>query len=165
MGEDRFANWAGIAVTESAAGVLTFNELLTGVGFNTKKGMLIDQIDYFIPSASTDLLLANADNILFGLTSSVGVTDLADVTDGRTIHSGHFNMRFVGAAASFAWTRMPLQHQFFPSLIHANQRVFAAVQGISLAAVATVRLRLYWRFIDLTDREITELVQATLLQA
>jgi len=163
MAEDRYANWAGISATESAAGTLTFQELLTGVGFNTGKGMLIDQIDYFIPTATVALMVADADLVRFGITSSVGVTDLEDVTDGRILHSATYEKEFA-TAVGFIHIQMPLSYQFFPSLIHAFQRVHLAVQGISMASAATVRARLYWRFIDLKDREIAELVQATLLQ-
>ncbi len=165
MTEDRFANWAGIEVVESAANTITFAELLTGVGFNTKKGMLIDQIDYFIPIAVPQLFVADADGVRFGITISTGVSALDDPTDGRTVHSGELFRKDYGTAAVAVFHRMPLVSQFFPSLITANIRLYLAVQGVSLASAATIRARIYWRGIDLTDREISELVQATLLQA
>lgn len=165
MAEDKYANRAGIAVTESAAGTLTFAELITGVGFQTKRGMLIDQIDYLVPVLTLALLVAGGDIVRYGITISTGVIDLEDTTDLRILHAGSIQSKLFGVAANMVIVRMPLQHQFFPSLIHANIRIYLAVQGASLASAATVRCRLYWRHVDLSDREVSELVQATLLQA
>lgn len=164
MAEDRYANWAGISAIESAANTLTFQEKLTGVGFGTGKGMLIDQIDYFITQASMTLLLATGDGINFGITSSTGITDLEDIADSRVVHTGQvfLHMRATVGMGEFEW--MPHVYQFFPSIIIAHQRIFLAVEGVSLASAATIRARVYWRFVDLTDRNIAELVQATLLQ-
>ncbi len=165
MAEDRYANRAGITITESAAGVLTFQELVTGVGFGTKKGMLIDQIDYLMPNSTLALLVATGDRVNFGITISTGVTDLEDVTDLRILHSGFQEVRTFGTAGTALNVVQPHDYQFFPSLIHANIRIYLAVQAASLASPATIRARIYWRHIDLTDREVAELVQATLLQA
>lgn len=165
MAEDRYANRAGIAVTESAAGTITFQELITGVGFNTKKGMLIDQLDYTLPQATLALLVGDQDLIRFAIVTSVGVGNLEDPTDLRILHAGQISIQLFGTAGNMNMTRMPLQHQFFPSLIHAHIRIYLAVQSGSLASAATVRARMLWRFVDLSDREVAELVQATLLQA
>ena len=164
MAEDRFANFATITVVESAANTLTFGEKLTGVGFGTNKGMLIDQIDYFIPNTTQELLVAGADGINFGLTTSSGVDDLEEVTDNRVIHSGQMFMRQL-SAVGFLYTYMPLPFQFFPSLIIGTQKIFLAVHGVSLATPCTLRCRLYWRMVDLTDKVIAELVQVQLLSA
>lgn len=163
MAEDRYANAAGIAVTESAAGTITFNEKLTGVGFGTGKGMLIDEIQYFIPAASAALLVGDGDAITVGLTTSQGVTNLEDTNDGRIMDSVQISLQLL-TGVGYLSRQMPLVHQFFPSLITANLRLYAAVVSASLASVATARIRFLWRRIDLTDRNIAELVQATLLQ-
>jgi len=164
MAEDRFANRVGLVVTESAANTITFQELVTGVGFNTKKGMLIDQLDYYIPAATIALLVAAADKVQIGITSSTGVPDLEDVVDSRILHSFSFERFNFGTPASATFFTQPYTHQFFPSMIHAHVRMYLAVQGVSLATAATARLRMLWRFIDLNANEIAELVQATLLQ-
>lgn len=165
MPEDRYANRLGISVTESAAGTLSFQELVTGVGFQTKKGMLIDEISYFIPQSTLALLLAEADLVRFGITSSTGVTDLEDVTDSRILHSGQLTIRGFGTPANAIAFLNPIVFQFFPSIIHAHIRIFLGIQSASIASAATIRTRVLWRFVDLTDREIAELVQATLLSA
>jgi len=164
MPEDRYANRLGITVTESAQGTLTFQELITGVGFQSKKGMLIDEIAYFIPIASTNLLIASNDIINFGITTTTGVTDLEDVVDSRILHSGSLQNVAIGTVGNFVHLRMPLVYQFFPSMIHAHIRIFLAVQSSSVASAVTVRVRVMWRFVDLKDAEIAELVQATLIQ-
>lgn len=163
MSEDRYANRAGLSVTESAAGAITFQELVTGVGFQTKKGMLIDQISYFIPAATIGLLSGNGDILLGGITSSTGVTDLEDVADSRILHSFFLEGLAFGTVGNHLFLRQPFDYQFFPSLIHAHIRIYLAVQSVSIASAATLRARLLWRFIDLNEREIAELVQATLL--
>lgn len=163
MSEDRYANLAGIAVTESGPGVLTFTEKLTSVGLGTGKAMLIDQIDYFVVSDAVDDLVAVGDRIDMGITLSSGVTDLQDVTDSRILHS--FQLAYhMASSVGFQVLHMPIRNQFFPSLITAHQRIYLACIGISLAAVITVRARIYWRYVDITDRNMAELVQATLLQ-
>lgn len=164
MAEDRYANWGSVSVTEEAAGTLTFQEKLTGVGFGTGKGMLIDQIDYFMPAATLALYLGTPDRVDFGLTSSVGVTNLEDIADSRMIHSAQLIMRLISGGDSHTLFQNPMTYQFFPSIILAHQRIFLAIKSDSLAAAATIRCRFYWRFVDLTDRNIAELVQSTLLQ-
>lgn len=164
MAEDRYSAWLGASVTESAAGTISFQSILTSVGFGSGKGMLIDEIDYFLPQATIDLFLAQPDRVEMGITTSTGVTDLADVTDSRIIHSSVFALELL-SGVGFSWYRMPLVYQFFPALVHAHREIQLAVQGISMAASVTARARIYWRFLDLTDRNIAELVQAHLIQA
>lgn len=163
MAEDRYANLAGIAVTEAAAGTIEFQEKLTAAGFGSRKGWLIDEIDYFPTQATLDDIVVSGDILRMALTSSTGVTDLEDITDSRVIHSCYRAVQ-TNTSVGFQQYQVPFVYQFFPSKIIALQRIYLAVQGVSLAAVATLRATIHFRFIDLTDREITELVQATLLQ-
>lgn len=164
MAEDRFANFASVKVTESAAGVLTFAEKLTGVGFGTGKGMLIDQIDYFLPIGTTQLMTAGGDFIQFGFTMSSGVSDLEDVGDNRLLHSGQISINAL-SAIGYNFIMQPFVYQFFPSLIVGTQRIFLAAKASGLAGPATVRARIYWRMVDLTDRVIAELVQVQILSS
>jgi len=164
MPEDRFANQVGLQVTESSAGTLTFKEQLTGTGFSTGQGFLFDEIDYFIPNDTLKLVIGQNDLILMGITTSTGVTDLEDVTDSRIIHSAAHVAQVVGTAGTFFVHKQPDRNQFFPPLILGGQRFYLAVQSASIASPATVRARVYWRFVDLKKETIAELVHNTLLQ-
>lgn len=160
MAQDKFANIMSIEVTESAQGVLTFNEALTGAGFGTGRGMMIDQIDYFIPQATLALLTAGGDFMNMGITLSNGVTDLEDFTgDNRIIHSMSINTRAIGTAASGFYVQQPFSHQFFPPIIHGQPKLFAGVVSASISSAATIRIRIFWRYADLTNETILEIAE------
>ena len=161
--EDRFANIAAARVVESAAGTLTFTEMLTGISLGQGVGMIIDQISYYLNSAAIQDLVASQDAIVMGITASDDVADLTDVTDRRILHATHIETMMVGAVVSLSHLRMPFDYQFFPPMIFASPRLHLGVIGLNLAGAVTARCRIYFRYISLTPQQYLELAEAFVL--
>lgn len=162
MAEDRFANIATFTVTESAAGTITFTELNTQLGFISGRrpiAMLVDEIDFFIAPASMALIAGDGDQIAMGVTLSNNVTDLGDLTDRRILNSMYVRREDAGTAATVMMTKMPIVHQFFPPLIHAEKLMYLGIVSSSLATPATGLARIYYRTIELSDAELVELTE------
>jgi len=162
--EDRYTNLASIEVTETAANTLTFAELLTGISLGQGTGILIDQLDYYPTSPSLDDLVLPADTITMAICTSNAITTL-NINQRSVIHamSLHAGPAIGTNAGGGMFTREPFIHQFFPPIILAAPRLFLAAQGASLAAAITLRLRMYFRYIELTDKEYLELAETFIL--
>lgn len=156
---DRWASIATVQTTESAAGTITFSSINTGVGLATKRGLLIDELQFFVGLTDLNLILAETDAIDMGLTVSNGVDDLSDFTDRRILQNLTLSRADHGTAASGELVQMPIIQQFFPALITAEQTLYFGVKGISLAAVFTAKLRILFRYIELSDRDVLEIAQ------
>ena len=158
--QDRFANIAAVEVVESAQNTLTYAELLTGVSLGAGIGILVDQIDYYLPPGTMDLFDAVADTLEFGWAVSNTPTEI-NAKDRNFIHTAGVQ---IGLATQGGWLmQSPLSFQFFPPIIRASPRLYLAVKGLVLGAAATIQSRLYFRYIDLTTQEYLELAETGLV--
>lgn len=161
MAEDRWANIATMAVTESAVGTLTFSELRTGMGIQASRktavAMLIDQIDYFISGGAFADITTAVDAIQMALTISNGVTNIVDIADRRILNSTEMTRVDLGTAASAHLVVMPLTRQFFPPLITAEKSLYLAINSNGLATVTALNCRIYYRTVTLSDAELIEI--------
>lgn len=161
--EDRFANVAAVRTVMSAANVLTFSELLTGISLGQGVGMLIDQIDYHLSSASERELVGSADSMVCALTTSNDITDISDMQDRRILHSMVKTPVVVGSVVSLVISLRPVVFQFFPPLILAAPRIQFGVDSAGFGAAGTVDVRIYFRYITLSPQQYLELAEAFIL--
>jgi len=160
--EDRYTNLASAAVTETAVGTLTYVELLTGISLGQGTGMLIDQIDYMFGSGVLEDIIADGDELNAGWFTS-NSPSLFSLTDRRLIHQVRLSQTLVGAVVSQSHHKQPFVSQFFPPMIIAAPRLYLGIQSASIAAVANVVSRIFFRYIDLTDKEYLELAETFIL--
>lgn len=161
--EDRYSNLASVSTLMSAANVLTFSELVTGISLGQGMGMLIDQIDYLRPTAGLLEMTAAGDAILGAWCTSNAVPGISSMADRRIIHQSSLVRMDFGTAAS-GEALNPIQvAQFFPPLIVAAPRLFFGVNSSGLASAATMQSRLYFRYVELTSQEYLELAETFLL--
>ncbi len=163
MASDKFANIATVQVTETAADVITFQELRTQVGIEpdreSAQAMIIDEIDYLLDAATLGALSADGDALSYAVTISNAVPALNDFTDRRILHSGFVQRNDFGVAASGWVFQQPLVYQFFPPLITAERSLFLGVQG-SLTGIANIlRARIYHRIVRISQAEFLELAE------
>jgi len=156
---DKYANIAAATLQQSAANTLTFGEVLTGISLGQGRGMLIDQVDYWVQRDTRQLMTAADDAVHFGWCSSTNVTSLDDYEDRSIIHAGQVIRNDFGVAASAQMSTDPQVFQFFPPIILAAPRIYFAVNSIGLAAVGTVKSRVYFRYIDLSSQEYLEIAE------
>jgi len=159
LGTDRFANIAAALVTESAAGTITFTEVLTGISLGVGVGIIIDEIDYWFDRASIGQLIVNADQLTGGWTVSNDVPVLSDVEDRRILHITTMNVAVSGTPASIDTVRQPAVYQFFPPIILASPRLYLATVSVGASAAIVLRSRIYFRFVDLSAQEYLEIAE------
>lgn len=160
--EDRFANLASAVVTLSAADTLTFTELQTGIGLGQGVGILIDMIDYEVSPAMLELMTASGDQVACGWSTSDAVTDV-NVNERRVIDYTRISRHDHGTAASGEFVLQPQRKTFIPSLVIAAPRLYLFGFSVGLASVGTIRSRIFFRYIDLTDKEYLELAETFIL--
>ena len=160
---DRFANIASGTVIESAINTLTFQELQFGTSIGQRRGIIIDQIDYFVqPPTIAGNWVAAADFTIMAWCTRNDIPTLVDnFNDGRVLHMMHLGIQ-VYTAVGVNYFQNPYVHQFFPPLIVAPRAgsLFLAVQSVSQIAVVGVQSRIYFRFIDLDKEDYLELAEA-----
>lgn len=162
--QDQYANMANIALTESAAGTLTFIELVTGISLGQGTGMLIDSVEYFLDDTTIEDLIATGDVVRIGLATSNSGANFT-ISERTTIHLAEMRAGpIIGTPASAGWVFVqPLKFDFFPSIIIAAPRIYGAIVSASLGQPAAGDLRFYFRYIDLTDKEYLELAESFIL--
>lgn len=161
---DKYANVAQIEVIETAAGTITFAELVTGISLAQGIGMVIDELDYYPTQTSLDDVVTTPDELGMALTVSNTLANLSPtnrtvihnctITAGPTIGTNAGDGRLI---------KVPFVYQFFPPMIVASPRLYAGIIGASLAAPATLNLRIFFRYIPLTTAEYLEIAEAHLL--
>ena len=162
--QDKFGNLASAEVVESGAGTLTFTELVTGISLGAGKGIIIDQIDYSVAVATRALMTTATDWIAFGWCTSDAVTAATlNINNSRILHFARESRIDMGTAGSGVLVQDPRVYQFFPPLIFASPRIYLYAMGSGLASPGTVRSRIYYRNIDLTDKEYLELAETFVL--
>lgn len=160
--EDRFANVVS-AIVNTTADALTFTEMLTGISLGQGVGMLIDEIDYHPSNGALNLMTADGDSIQMGITTSNDILNLTDFEDRRIIHMSDIMRQDLGTAASAQIIFLPKVFQFFPPLIIAAPRLYLAMDTSGLSAGVGGRVRIYFRYIELTAAQYIELAEAFVL--
>lgn len=162
--EDRYSNFLTALATETAQGTLTFSEIQTGISLGQGTGMLIDQIDYYPASGIMDDLINEGDEVIMAFATSNSLVDLG-INNRAMIHQMTLRVQgTIGTPASAAiLNKMPFVHQFFPAMIVAAPRLFFGIISTSVAAAASARARMYFRYTPLTDKEYLELAETFIL--
>ena len=162
--EDRFANLAAAAVTESAVGTLTYQELLTGISIGAGIGMLIDQFTYVFGGTTIADIVAAASLVYAGWFTSNEPSSF-NYNDRRLIDMlVLYPEPNIGTPASGGNPfRQPLYNVFSPPMVIASPRLFLGVLSSSVAAPASVASRIFFRYQPLTDKEYLELAETFVL--
>ena len=164
---DKYSNVAAVAVTQAAANVQAYQELLTGISLGQGVGMVIDQIDYW-PSSLFAEIVASTDGASIAWTVTTAAANLLSgsaKTDSRVIHQTDLSPAAAGVAVNSITHPIvsPLTYQFFPGLIVAAPRLYLSLQTTGFAAVATAQSRIYFRYLELSSQEYLELAEAFIL--
>lgn len=162
-GNDSYANYAIISVSESAANTLTFKKLETGISLSEKVAWLINRIEYILSPLNAATFNADGDALLFGLAvSSAFVTPgLVETTiiDYNSVARHDF-----GAAASMHWDHMPIVKDLSQlpggGLLVPPTPLYLYGMGVGLTAATATVARLYYSLITLQVEQYWELVEA-----
>lgn len=157
---DKFANKFYGTVVESAANTLTFAEIPTNVDVFSKKAWILHKLEWYEKPADRGLIVNSDDAIRIALTSSNKMTDLAlddagviDLLELNAIPYTAVGVEIYDQPHIRDFTALP-----GGGLIIAPRPLYIAVQGVSIAAVATASVRGYFTALDLNADEYLELV-------
>lgn len=159
--QERFAQYAFLALTESAANTLTSLKLETGLTVADKRAWLISRIEYTLPLG---LLVGSADGIEFGIAAvQASVMDLPLSTDQGVLDYNNVGVGVWGAAANAQvydtrhirdWSQLP-----GGGLLTSGHSIYAWVKGTSLASACSVYVKIWYQTLELANDEFWDLVQ------
>ena len=158
---DVFANKFYGASTESAANTLTFTEIQTNVSIMEKTAWCLHRLEWFVDATAWGALVATDDRISAALCSTNSLTSLS-LGDAGVIDFADFGIKLL-SSVGFQITLGPNITRDFTSLpggglLIAPRPLYVAVQGVSLAAAQTVKVRGYYTSKTLSADEYIELV-------
>lgn len=156
--KDAFSNILAASVTMSAANTSTYSEIVTGISLSTKTGIVIDHIEYRPTVATIGEMTAASDTITMAFATSGSPGALA-LTDQTIIDMWSLVRHDMGAAAAAALFELPFTRYYAPPVIVAAPRLFFHMTSSGLANPGEGQARLYYRYIDLTDKEYLELAE------
>lgn len=158
---DSYPNKFYGSCAESAANTLTFTEIQTNVSIMEKVAWVLHRLEWFIDATAWGALVATDDRISAALCSTNSLTELS-LGDAGVIDFADFGIKLL-SSVGFQITLGPNATRDFTSLpggglLIAPRPLYVAVQGVSLAAAQTVRVRGYYTQKVLSADEYIELV-------
>jgi len=162
--KDQFVNFAFASVVESAANTLTFTEIQTGVSIFEKSAWVVHRIDWIVDGAVLGLLSADDDELQMALTVSNQITSIA-LNQSAVVAEKRIGAQVQGTPAVLQlhdFNLMTSDYSTLPGngIIVPPRPLFVAVQGQSLATVATIAARVYFTHRELKTDEYWELVES-----
>lgn len=161
---DKYANVLTGTATANGATVVSV-EIQTGISLGKGVGMLIDQIDYDTQELMSDFVAgAEADylHIAWGVHTFTQANDFR-YDNNRMIHKQTIRRTDIGVAASGMITINPQVYQFIPALIVAAPRLTINLLGSAAISGTNVYSRVYFRYVDLSDKEYLEVAESFVL--
>lgn len=157
---DKYANTAYGVVTMSAANTLTFSQINMGMGIFQRTAMLLHRCLWSPTAPSLRELVAATDHLDMALVSSNRLTTISDLTDPAVIAA----IRLVAIGVAVETRTLPIISDFTTlpgggKLIAGNPIYVGAMTG-GAAAASVVRVQLDFTFVELSDSDYLELVQA-----
>lgn len=161
---DKFANYAVLTCTESAANTLTFKKLETGISLTEKVGWIINRIEYYLTHLNTTVFNAAGDAFYYGLALSNGFSVPA-VDRNEIIDYNQHEFQIYGAAASTGeFVRRPLVKDLSTlpggGILIPPAPLYLYAMGSGLTAANGVTARIHYTMISLKTEEFWELVEA-----
>lgn len=160
---DAFSNRAYMNPLEVTPATLAFDRLTTGIGVGDNTAMIINRVEYYFTNAVLNLIVAEADALYAGVTISDGITGL-DLNQAAVITMLNITEADFGTPASAQMNFGPFVQDFTTmpggGLIVPGVQLYGAIQGISLASVASCEIRMWFNYKKMARGDYLELVQA-----
>lgn len=160
--KDLYTNFAFGSVTASAANVLTFAQIISGVSIHEKVAWIIHRVEYYFSALTIADMDNTADLLQVALTGSDSLASL-EVDEARIYDKLDYLTRHDGTAASAQYIEQPFIHDYSQmpggGLLIPPHPLFCAIvsTGFTIAVVAVARI--YFTYKSLTSEEFWELVQ------
>jgi len=162
--EDAFSNVAYGQVTASAANVLTFSEIATGISVMEKIAWIVHRIVWYMSAATLAELTTTGDILDMALTLSNKVTDLTDLSDPAIVDNFRLRAEQRGTAASFVLLQEPWVRDFTSlpggGLMVPPKPIYVANKSLGSGTASVTSCRIYFTTKTLAVDEFWDLVQA-----
>ncbi len=160
---DLYPNRAIQAVTLSAANTLTFAQMRFGFGVFGGTAIVLHRMEFHLPVAAMNGLVANTDAIRLAITNRDDLTALSP-TNMNVLIFKELTTTMVGAVVGIQVNEGPILVDLarLPGggmIIPPNPLFFAMVSE-GLAAAISATLVMYYTTLTLTDADYVELVQS-----
>ncbi len=161
--EDKFANYAIVTCTESAANTLTFKKLETGISLSEKVAWVVNRLEYVLTSLNATIFNATADGFYYGLSVSNAFSS-PTVLENTILDYNMMHRVDIGAAASGFFLPMPIIKDFSTlpggGIIVPPTPLYLFGMGGGLTAAMNVTVRIHYTMRVLKIDEYWELVEA-----
>ena len=162
--KDVYSQLGYLNIVESAANTLTFGGLSVFSNVLGQKGMLINRVEYLPTAASVGLVIADGDELNFGLSGTDNFTATPELDDPQTYDRNYFRLEASGVPASAIMYYMPMVKSFSDlpggGLLIPADRLYGWVEGGNLASNVTMRIRFWYQIFEMSAPEYLELAQA-----
>lgn len=161
---DRYANIAYMFAAESAAGTLTFAQLaLVSQLIGEKYALIVHRAEIRLHNVYSDFN-SSGDAAKYALTVSDRITDINDLSQPEILFYGDIARVDMGTAASGMFIQRPFLRDFTDlpgeGLLVPADRLYIGVQGVGMANVLQVSMRLYYSVLQLATEDYWELIEA-----
>jgi hypothetical protein len=160
---DKFANQAVITAVESAVNTLTFKKLETGVSLFEKVAWLISRLEYYVSTSMMALLVASADGLQAALTATDQMAALT-LTNNAVLDYFELSRHDIGAAATGHLVQNVFTKDFSTlpggGILVPPNPLYLGSHGVSVAAVVTMVVKIFYTTYELGTEEYWELVEA-----
>jgi len=161
---DAFLNVMTTTLTEGGANAGVVTQFSTSLTTRDKIGILIHKAELY--KTTDDPFTADGDGFQWGLTQiynsgSVPTTIIA--TPGIVLFKRKIRQD-CGTAATINMVTDPEEHIFpEPVLVHPAS-LYGLLQGVSQAGALIAYLRIYYKYVDLTEADYQEILQTIIIQ-
>jgi len=162
--QDVFANIAYLDATESVAGTLTFAQLAMSSNLiGEKYAIIIHKAEARQHNPYSDFN-SSGDVARYALTVTNSITDITDLAQPEILFYADIARVDLGAAASGLFISRPWIRDFMDlpggGLLVPADRLYLGVQGVGLANVLRMSMRLYYSVKQLSTEDYWELIEA-----
>ncbi len=161
--QDTYANYAALSITETAANTFTSSKFQFPFSIMDKMALIIQRVEYDFTSF-VGALAANADTITAGLCVATPLTSVDNPADPLLLDTTRIRRSDLGVAASGWLLQFPFVKDFTNlaggGLLVAPNPLYGFVQGISAGAAATVSIKVFYTYIELSTEDYWQLVES-----
>lgn len=158
--KDMYANVGYGSVTMSAANTLTFAQIQMAVGLFQGIGMIIHRIEWWPGDASLREMVAATDTLSLALVTSNRIADINVISDPAIIAlRKQVGVGIAVAAQDMPWITDLSSLPGGGKLVSPNP-IWVAMYSAGFVAAGSARVKLDFTFVELSDRDYLELIQA-----
>ena len=159
---DRYSNRAIERTTMTAVNTITYSQIRFGVGIFQGIALVIHRVEWYPSVGSLRELVAASDQLDFAITSTDGLAVITDILEPSIL----VLKNLAGLGVNVEFIELPFISDFSKlpggGLILPPNPLFLCVNTQGAVAASSVGCLIYFTFLELTDKDYIELIQASI---